>query len=50
MAVKTYALNFDGDWRTPTISGFPPARGSTLETESARFKAKLSGYLKELDL
>jgi len=50
MAIKTYALNFVGYRRTPTISGLPPARGSLLETEIARFKAKLSSYLKELDL
>ena len=50
MTFKTSALNFDGYRRTPTISGPPPARGSTLETGIARFKAKLVGYLKELDL
>lgn len=27
MAAKSYALNFDGYWRTPNISGLPPSSG-----------------------
>ena len=50
MAVKTYTPNFDGYRWTLTISELQPNRGSTFETELAKFEAKLGGYPKELDL
>ena len=50
MAAKTYALNFDGYWQPPSVSVMLSDRGFTLETEIARFKAKLGVYLKELYL
>ena len=50
MTVKTYTLSFDGYWRPPNVSGLLLHRGFALESEGARFKAKLGVYLKELYL